>query len=275
MEEWLDREKIKPKISEWLASDAPRLLLNIEDSIELEDITNWVEELTEFNKAVAYLHTDSEVTRFGLLEKIVSGFGKEKFPQFTALYDGIMTFDPHVTITQTLGADNKTFTASFTENAQNATVVFPDPESVKHYDCERKIEDFLERFLADLSANKFGQQDLIVCRINVGRKKNLSFDDLESDFKVWFTKRFFRKIEAIGVRIIVLCESNSNELPSVFDYSQKIKLENLARADILPTVEKYLPNDKKDLFCRTVVDEDDKISYKVFKFKLEREYYSG
>jgi hypothetical protein len=265
MEKWLDREKIKSEISGWLASNIPHFLLTIDDSQEFEDVTRWLEFLKEFKIAVAYLNTDSEVTRFGLLKEIVDEFGKETFPHFTALNNIMSSVDPQIIINQKIGTEIKAINADINTNTQTVNIHNPDLQSVIVFNIENRVNEFLDEFLTDLRNIDYGRTSIIICRF-----RGTGFDKLDEKFKGWFQDQFIRRVKSVKIKIIVLCESNAGKLSNLFDY--KFGLYNLHLDEIIPVTKNYL-NDTNGLFSKGVVDEDNTIKYKDFKIKLQRNMF--
>lgn len=264
MEKWLDREKFKTAISDFLTSDFPHFLLSIEDSQEFEDITRWIDALN-LKVSVAYLNTDSEVTGFGLLESIVEEFGDNNFPHFKTLYGHLSGIDPQIIIDQKMGSQiDSENSVSFTGNTQTLIVNPPDPSTVKRFYFESKINGFLKEFIRDLNGINENRLNLIVCRF-----KGSGFDKLDARFKGWFQDFFIRKIKQTLIKVIVICETNFGELSNSFDNGRQFRLKNLHLNDIIPVATQYL-SEGGEYFCKGAVDDYNEITYKEFKIKLKK-----
>jgi hypothetical protein len=265
MKEWLDRDKQKEKILNWVDSDSPLFLLTVKDPVELGDIVIWLEEIPGKTLSIAYLNTDSEVTKFGLLEHIVTELGAENFPKFTAKQDSYSNIEPKIIIRQQMG--NRITSESdinINDNEQSININSFDQSSLYLNYFESKINDFLYLFLLELPDLCEENDVIIVCRF-----KGSGFYNLDAKFKAWFQDHFLRRIKKVRTKTIVICEANSGNLSETFDHQYQFRIDDLKYGDILGVAKKYF-NDEEGLFCKGAVDQFDKIEYNIFKFKLQR-----
>jgi len=262
---WLDREKQKKRIVDWLNNKSTPFLLTVLDSQEFEDITNWLGDIPKLEVSIAYLNTDSEITRFNLLETIVNELGEVNFPKFKTLYEKKSKTEIQIIINQTMGSDIQSESSvSFNNNSQNININNPDPESVKRFFFDSKINEFFENFLDDLYYLSKKKERLIVCRF-----RGNGFDSLDDKFKYWFQDQFIRKIKLLNFKILILCEQNADDIVASFDYNNRYCLEALELSEILPVSKKFL-DDQDGLFCKGIVNEKNEITYKIFKMKLQK-----
>lgn len=263
--EWLDREKQKIILSDWIRKNRNPFLLTVMDSQEFEDITTWLEHLPDVTRSIAYLNTDSEVTRIGLLESIVTEFGNDEFPKFRALYEQLSNTDIRLIVNQTIGSNIQSEShVKLESNTQTINLNSPDPESVKRFFLDSKINEFLNLFLQDFNEMTNNKNTLIICRF-----RGKGFDALDEKFKFWFQDHFLRKAKSNEIKILVLCEQSADDIVTAFEYNNKYCLKELELNDILSVSNQYL-NDEQGLFCKGIVNEEDKIAYKLFKFKLQK-----
>jgi len=265
--EWLDRDKQKKLLSNWLDRGSGPFLLTVMDSQEFEDITKWLALLPGITPSISYLNSDSEVTRFGLLESLVKELGDDKFPKFMALYESLSKTDIKLIVSQAIGADMRTGSyANLQNNTQIINLNYPDPESVKRFFLDSRISEFLTLFLEDFNNTADKKTTLFVCRF-----RGKGFDGLDEIFKSWFPDYFLRKTGTNEIKTLVLSEQSADTILNTFDYQYRYRLAELGLNDILPVSKQYL--NKGDEYCRgfcdVLLDEGGRVTYKYFKGKLQ------
>lgn len=259
---WLDRTKIKAIVTEHLPSEKSHFLFTIKDSQEFEDISDWFNEIEDYDSVIVYLNTDSEVARIDVLEGIVEGFGKNNFPKFATLYAEISKIAPQIIIEQKIGTDINALKTDLQSNQQTVNLPNYDAESIRLNYMDSRIGEFLDSIITDLRNLKFAKPIILVIRF-----RGNGYAQLEDKFKGWFQDRFIRKIKDFNFRIMILCEKNAGGLADIF--AKHYKISNLTLDDIAPITKEYL-NDTDGLFCKGAIDYENVIEYKEFKIKLQK-----
>jgi len=239
------------------------------DSQEFEDVTKWISRLQHFEPKIIYLNTDSEVTRIGLLESIVNELGIVKFPVYSSKYNDLSKTDVKIIVNQKMGSDiNAGRDVKFESNEQNVNFNDGDLKSLINFYLDKNVNELLHPFLNDFSKITGDKPILLLCRF---RGRGIS--DLDDKFKYWFQDHFLRKAKEHKIKVIVMCEQNAIGIADWFEYEDRDCLKELELNEILPVSKQYL-GDKDGFFCKGIVNEENKVEYKEFKFKLQKNMLS-
>ncbi len=272
---WLDRAEAKKKLVKWISSDSNKFLLIVKDDREIDDIIDWFELPEpgfkyEFKKYVADLNSDSTLTAYGLLDSIVSEIGRDKFPAYkqhvaSLSSQFLLTIDASIA----KGASASTFgTVDINAPLTPVNINIPDPVQSRINYYQENITAIFEYFINDLREAVSDLQHIIICKFSFG------FVDAPIGFQKWFKNIFVTKMVRENLQLVVVCENNAGVLGDYFDDDKFPPLKDLEVNDIVPAATEYLekhfaPADINE-FCCDIVSEDNKITYTLFQYKLNR-----
>ena len=257
---WQDRNIIKEELTNWLDSKFTSFVLSVQDSHEINDISEWVKiQNNNWLCAQAYFSTDTEILRSNLLEMLVFELGNENCPHYKTIKNNV-SFSPNITTSQSFGDNIKAKNVTFDNNTQ---INFINNEFVfKSIFYEKQINELLRGFITDLQNMTKQKRILLIIKF-----LHLGFSEIDSTFVDWFQNHFYYYTSRIrSLKILIIVQGDIDSL-SVIDQKYKNKITTLNLTEISTATDGLFLGNRE--FCEGAIDaETEEINYGEFQKKL-------